>query len=170
MQTDEKCVRMILMETGEVSTLAGYCKSRADPKNGEVDGFGKDAYFSSVYGVSIDAPGKIALVVRGCCYPVRGWACSHPRPCLRQADTSSYNLIRRIDIASGEVTTVAGFVYQTDSADGIGTNAHFNGPQGVALSADETFALVVRVLCRSQHASALHATSRLVCCLFTDRV
>ena len=54
-------------------------------------------------------------------------------------------MIRRIDIASATVTTVAGNFYASDYADGVGTNAHFNGPRGVALSANEDFALVVRL-------------------------
>ena len=73
--------------------------------------------------------------------------CDHPRATrfFPQADTDDNNLIRRIDVASATVTTVAGNLYAANYADGVGTNAQFNDPRGVALSANEDFALVVRL-------------------------
>jgi hypothetical protein len=62
-----------------------------------------------------------------------------------QADTDDNNVIRRIDIASATVTTVAGNLYAANYEDGVGTRAQFNDPRGVALSANEDFALVVRL-------------------------
>ena len=53
--------------------------------------------------------------------------------------------------ATGTVTTLAGGNGSTasGSANGVGTNATFNGPVGVALSVNGSFALVVSsdVLC-----------------------
>ena len=50
--------------------------------------------------------------------------------------------IRKVDIASGLVTTLAGKAMITGSADGIGTAARFAHPTGIALTADGRLALV----------------------------
>jgi sugar lactone lactonase YvrE len=51
------------------------------------------------------------------------------------ADTNNHT-IRRVDLASGAVTTIAGAAGQAAYADGTGGDARFNTPIGVALSAD----------------------------------
>ena len=52
------------------------------------------------------------------------------------------HLLRRIDIASGTVTTLAGLAGSSGSTDGVGTNARFNGPYHIAMDAG-TFAIAV---------------------------
>jgi hypothetical protein len=64
-------------------------------------------------------------------------------PCLMQGDSSN-NLIRHLVISSGVVSTLAGQAGSTGSTNGIGSNARFNIPQGIALDAAGTFAVVVR--------------------------
>ena len=59
-----------------------------------------------------------------------------------QADSNN-NLIRRIDLSSGTVTTLAGTAGTTGHADGFGTTATFNKPSGIAMDAAGSFALVV---------------------------
>ena len=60
-------------------------------------------------------------------------------------------LVRRIDIASQRVSTLAGVVGVTGTANGVGTAAFFQYPSGVALVSTGTFALVV-----SMHPRLLH--------------
>jgi len=69
-------------------------------------------------GVAMDAAGAVAII----------------------ADTSSCT-IRRLDIRTGTVTTIAGQT-QYGSADGVGTAASFGGPVAVAVDDAGTFALV----------------------------
>ena len=104
-------VRLITMATGTVSTLAG---SDASSNN---DGIGIAATFSNPSGVSISLDTVFALVT----------------------DWSSHR-VRRIEIATGAVTTLAGS--NQGYADGTGSFAVFNVPHGVAVSPDATFALV----------------------------
>jgi DNA-binding beta-propeller fold protein YncE len=110
--TDNHTIRKILLATAEVTTLAG---SPGSP--GSADGTGAAARFSSPTGVAL-APG-FALV----------------------ADTGNHT-IRRIDIATGAVTTLAGTAGSAGSADGFGPAARFFTPRGVALSGDGSTALV----------------------------
>ena len=51
------------------------------------------------------------------------------------ADTNNHT-IRRVDLATGAVTTIAGAAGQAAYADGTGGDARFNTPLGVALAAD----------------------------------
>ncbi len=53
------------------------------------------------------------------------------------------HLIRRIDIASGTVTTLAGAALSTGSTNGMGTAARFFYPLGVAIDAAGAIAIVV---------------------------
>ena len=55
---------------------------------------------------------------------------------------SDFNLIRRIVISSGAVSTVAGSSIP-GSANGIGTSASFLSPTGIAFDGAGTFALDV---------------------------
>ena len=59
-----------------------------------------------------------------------------------QADQENF-LIRRIAMASGTVTTLAGVAGITGNTDGIGPAALFNKPKGLALDAAGNIALVV---------------------------
>lgn len=98
----------------DVRTVAGFAGAP-----GSADGVGAEASFNQPTGVAIDAQGLIGLV----------------------ADSSNH-LIRRIDLLTREVTTLAGSPGQPGYADGVGGEALFNNPFGVALSADGTIGLV----------------------------
>ena len=115
--TDLFCVRMIVMSSRLVSTLAG------STVYGSADGVGASVLCTNMRGISLNAAGTVALV----------------------ADTYDGVKIRRIDIASATVSTVAGRFGIKSYADGVGSGALFFDPIGVALSANEDFALVVRL-------------------------
>jgi len=110
--TDNHTLRVIVVATGEVTTLAG---SPGSP--GSANGLGAVARFSSPAGVALSA--GFALV----------------------ADTGNH-AIRRVDLATGAVTTLAGSAGSPGSADGVGPAARFSSPRGIALSGDGTLALV----------------------------
>ena len=71
-------------------------------------------------------------------------------PCITVCHTSqsdsANHLIRRMIISSGAVSTLAGQAGVSRSANGIGTNAIFYQPKGVAVNAAENFVLVVSLL------------------------
>jgi sugar lactone lactonase YvrE len=90
---------------GEVTTLAG-----APGESGNVDGVGINARFDDPEGIAVDAAGNVYV-----------------------ADTDN-NTIRKITPA-GLVTTLAGSPDETGSADGIGVNARFDEPDGIAVDA-----------------------------------
>jgi DNA-binding beta-propeller fold protein YncE len=108
-------VRIIDLITSQVTTLAG------SGNNSFADGQGTLASFSAPEGVAISLDGSFVIVAEG-------------------ALTSSHR-VRHIVIATGVVTTLAG--NGAGSADGVGTLATFNGPRSIALSPDETYALIV---------------------------
>ena len=60
-----------------------------------------------------------------------------------KTDTNNH-LIRHIILPLGVVSTLAGQAGSTGSTNGIGTNARFYLPHGIALDAAGTFAVVVR--------------------------
>lgn len=65
-------------------------------------------------------------------------------PPLSQADTFN-NGIRRLDLVTGLVLTLAGSPTRAaGNADGLGTSATFNSPQGIAVDAAWTVAVIVR--------------------------
>ena len=88
---------------GVVTTLAGTAGS-----SGQADGTGAVARFSSPYGIAADGNGNVYV-----------------------ADSGN-NTIRKIVIATGVVTTIAGTAGTTGSSDGTGTAARFNNPCGLA--------------------------------------
>lgn len=96
---DNHKIRKIEIESGVVSTLAG---SGAE---GDADGIGEAATFRSPSGITTD--GKNLYVV----------------------DLDNHN-VRKIEIASGTVTIVAGSETVGD-VDGIGTDASFFTPDGI---------------------------------------
>ncbi len=59
-----------------------------------------------------------------------------------QADQRNH-LIRRIDLSTGTVTTLAGVAFSAGSTNGVGTAARFNVPVSVALDAAGTVLIVV---------------------------
>ncbi len=95
-------IRQIVIATGVVTTLAGTALSP-----GDTDGTGLAAQFALPRGVTADGAGNLYV-----------------------ADTDNQT-IRKIVIATGEVTTLAGTAGVTGSADGTGGAAQFNQPQGI---------------------------------------
>jgi len=94
-----------IAQTGNVTTVAGAATSP-----GSADGAGSAARFQNPFGVAVDASGNLYV-----------------------SDYSN-NTIRRLDPA-GFVTTPAGVAPQTGHSDGLGPQAHFSGPAGLALDA-----------------------------------
>jgi sugar lactone lactonase YvrE len=78
---------------------------------GTADGVGTAAMFEAPSGLALDPTGAGTLYV---------------------ADSQA-NTVRKIDLATGAVTTLAGTVNVEGSADGTGPNASFNGPTALAL-------------------------------------
>ena len=102
--TGNSTIRKIVIATGAVTTLAGTAGS-----NGITDGTGAAARFYFPSGITTDATN------------------------LYVADTGNHT-IRKIVIATGAVTTVAGTAspyFGYGSTDGTGTAAKFSGPAGV---------------------------------------
>jgi DNA-binding beta-propeller fold protein YncE len=104
-------LRRIEMATSVVTTLAGSNTASS------VDGIGTAATFRNLIGVSISLDASFALVTDG-----------------------SSHRVRRIEIATGVVTTLAGS--SAGYADGAGALAAFNNPFDVAISPNASFALV----------------------------
>ena len=94
--------------TGVVTTLAGSAEA-----TGSVDGTGMNARFNQPWGVAVDNSGNVYVSDYG-------------------NDT-----IRKIT-PLGVVTTLAGSAGQQGSADGIGANALFDWPAGVAVDGSGT--------------------------------
>uniref|UniRef100_A0A0D3JAB5 SMP-30/Gluconolactonase/LRE-like region domain-containing protein n=1 Tax=Emiliania huxleyi (strain CCMP1516) TaxID=280463 RepID=A0A0D3JAB5_EMIH1 len=99
-------IRRVEVATGEVTTVAG------SGENGDADGVGEAAQFSYPTGIAISPDGS-ALFAADCC---------------------NYK-IRRVDVATGAVTTIAGSG-TWGSADGVGDAAEFHGPRSIAISRD----------------------------------
>jgi hypothetical protein len=91
--------------TGVVTTIAGSAKN-----SGSVDGTNGAARFNNPYSVAVDASSNLYV-----------------------ADAFN-NEIRKIRPVGTNwvVTTIAGSVNNSGSTDGVGTNAQFNGPWGIA--------------------------------------
>jgi hypothetical protein len=107
-------IRIISTATGEVNTLVGRSGI-----NGNSNGYGTNARFSSPTGISLSPNSLFALV------------------------SDSYNhLLRHIMISTGEVKTLVGSDMSSGSMDGIGTIAQFYYPSAVSLSSDGVYALV----------------------------
>ena len=98
--TSNRTIRKLVIATGEVTTLAGDGYD-----SGFNDGIGSAARFNSPKGITIDG---INLYI-----------------------TDQYT-IRKLVIATGEVTTLAGLAYNTGSTDGIGSVARFSSPDGIS--------------------------------------
>ena len=95
--------RIPLEDAGQVETIAG------DGQAGSGDGIGASARFNSPTGVALDVSGGL-------------WV----------ADSGNHT-IRRIDLLTGMVETIAGLAGQPGSADGVGAAARFNSPSGIAV-------------------------------------
>ena len=97
-------IRKIVISTGEVTTLAGTARTA-----GSADGTGTAARFNFPQGVASDGAGNLFVA---------------------DSDNST---IRRIVIATGEVTTLAGTAGAAGSDDGTGATARFNSPKGITI-------------------------------------
>ncbi len=95
-------IRKVVIATGAVTTLAG-----AAGMEGSTDGTGAAARFCSPTGIANDGAGNLYV-----------------------ADYCN-DTIRRIVIATGAVTTLAGTAGVTGSDDGMGAAASFDGPRGI---------------------------------------
>ena len=105
-------IRKVVVETGEVTTLAGSSAPSA------TDGTGDAAGFNTPVGVAVSRDGKTLFV----------------------AEDGAPSVIRQIVIATAEVTTLAGS--EPGFADGTGGAAQFNRPRSVAPSLDGTLLFV----------------------------
>jgi hypothetical protein len=94
-------IRKIVIATGGVTTIAGSAGL-----SGSTDGTGSGARFYLPYGITTDGTN------------------------LYVADSGNHT-IRKIVIATGVVTTLAGTAGVTGSTDGIGTAARFNSPYDI---------------------------------------
>ena len=152
-------IRKVDIATGAVTTLAG------SPGNfGSTDGIGSAARFGESFGVASDGSGSL-FVAEYYAYTIRkvdtatgavttlagvpqicgntdgtGTAAQFCAPGGLVSDgsghlfvTDTYNsTIRRVDIATGTVTTLAGSAGSSGSADGTGTAARFDFPFGIS--------------------------------------
>ncbi len=109
-QTNMRIAR-VDVASGIVTTLAG---SGSSFSSGYVDGIGSSARFNLPTGVAISSDGSTVYV----------------------ADSGN-NRIRKIDIATQLVSTLAGNANKA-FANGVGTSASFNNPFGLAVSPDGT--------------------------------
>ncbi len=105
-------IRRLDIASSQVTTFAGSGAA------GFQGGVGTNAVFRSPHGVSIDASGVYALIV-----------------------DSKNQRIRRIVIATAQVTTLAG-TGTASAVNGAGAQATFNDPFGISIDFSGTFALV----------------------------
>jgi hypothetical protein len=104
-------IRKISISNGIVTTIAGLAGS-----DGSTDSFGTSARFNQPHGITTDGS---ALFV-----------------------TEQLNhLIRRVDISSGEVTTLAGSAGSQGSTNGTGSYAKFNQPTGITSNGSYLFVI-----------------------------
>jgi secreted PhoX family phosphatase len=95
-------IRRFVAATGAVTTLAG-----SPGQDGHADGTGSDARFVRPQGLASDGAGNLFI-------------------------TTDAHTIRKLAIATGMVTTLAGLPLTVGAADGTGSAARFNSPQGLA--------------------------------------
>jgi sugar lactone lactonase YvrE len=103
--TDNHTIRKIVASTGAVTTFAG-----AAGVSGSAEGVGSAARFNNPSGVAVDGTGNVYV-----------------------ADTMNHTLRRVTPV--GVVTTLAGSPGVVGSVDGTGSDARFQGPQGLAIDA-----------------------------------
>jgi len=128
-------IRKIVIATGEVSTLAGSAGL-----SGFVDGTGAAAKFSGPRGITTDGTN------------------------LYVADFGNH-AIRKIVIATGAVTTLAGDANTTGWADGTGTAAVFAGPSSIMTDgtnltvADETNCTIRKIVISTEVVTTVAGTA-----------
>ena len=103
--TDNHTIRK-MTSSGTVVTLAGSCGN-----SGSADGTNGAAQFNKPYGVAVDGAGNLYL-----------------------ADTFNHTIRKLTPVGTNwVVTTIAGSVLSSGSANGTNIAARFNGPSGVAV-------------------------------------
>ena len=102
-------IRQVVISTGVVTTLAGTAGVK-----GSSDGTGPNAHFYVPAGITTDGTN------------------------LYVSDSGN-NTIRQIVIATGAVTTLAGTAGVRGSANGIGPNAEFSYPSGIATDGTDLY-------------------------------
>ena len=153
-------MRRVNLTNGLVTTLAGNAALSGGPPNnvGHADGVGTAASFYFPVGIAIDSTDTFAVVVRCLVYFLR--YARRDAESLRFLETSPTsllqadqynNLLRRINLVSGLVTTIAGNAALSGGppnnvghADGVGTASSFNRPTGVAFFGAGMLVVVVR--------------------------
>ncbi|HEX9105186.1 MAG TPA: hypothetical protein VF997_23405, partial [Polyangia bacterium] len=116
-------IRKIVVATGTVSTLAGAPLTR-----GSSDGTGAAARFNNPFGLATDGAGNLYV-----------------------SDMNNQT-IRKIVLATGAVTTIAGTAGSAGSTDGTGAAARFNNPHGLVwdgagnLYLDDAGTVIIRKL------------------------
>ncbi len=110
-------VRRVEVKTGVVTTLAGSHKSQGD---GEVDGVGAAARFFDPRALAYDGIGGLYLIDVPAVHTVPA------------GPTSYGTTLRRIDVATGAVSTLAGSPKETGRADGVGGSARFARSEALA--------------------------------------
>jgi DNA-binding beta-propeller fold protein YncE len=111
-------IRRLALGTRGVTTVAGNVFGNS----GSSDGVGTSARFQSPRGVAVSSDGTFILV----------------------ADLEN-RMVRRVDLFSRTVSTVAGSASMNSVSDGFGTSAAFNSPFGIALSPDGAISLVTEL-------------------------
>ena len=149
-------IRKIVISTGAVTTLAGT------PGSGSADGIGAGARFSFPEGLAWDGAGNLfvadtnsntirKVVISSGAVTTLAGAPGDPStidgagPGARFAYPSGVvsggagnlfvsdgSTVRKVVVATGEVTTLAGLPGVSGSTDGTGSAARFAGPQGIA--------------------------------------
>ncbi len=151
---DANAIRMVTIATGQVTTLAGVASTA-----GYADGTGSAARFNYPAGITTDGTSlyvsdggntirKVAIAT-GAVTTIAGTngitgsadgtgsAAQFNIPYGLATDgtnlyiADSGNTVRKLALATGAVTTIAGKAGVSGSADGIGASAQFNGPTGV---------------------------------------
>ena len=107
--TNNHTIRKIEISTGIVTTVAGTAGT-----SGTADGTGSGAHFNHPDGITTD----------GTTLFIADW----------------YNhAVRKLNIATGTVSTIAGSIGFGGAADGVGSSAKFNWPQGITTTGTDLF-------------------------------
>jgi sugar lactone lactonase YvrE len=101
-------IRQVLIATGMVTTLAGLGFTGTDYHVGSTDGMGADARFWGPSGVVSDGAGNLYV-----------------------ADSRNH-AIREVVVATKTVATLVGAAPGIDRTDGVGAEARFDSPRGLA--------------------------------------
>jgi sugar lactone lactonase YvrE len=150
---DENTVRRIVLATGASSTIAGADANLRAPRGVAADGAGNlfiaDSGNHTVRSLSL-ATGVIKTIagaagVAGSADGVGDAArFDEPRSIVSDGAGALYvttkdHVVRKIIVATGLVTTVAGASGEEGAADGSGTSARFRVPRGIAAANGDVF-------------------------------